>query len=132
VLHAFIRIAAAVMEAVGVLVIITGAAVSVALALRHAGRDQRYRGYRRNLGRSILLGLEFLVAADIIRTITAKPSLRGLAALAVIVAVRTFLSFTLEMEINGRWPWQRATPAAGDDQAFEPAADPLTPAPELH
>ncbi|HUG45857.1 MAG TPA: DUF1622 domain-containing protein, partial [Sphingomicrobium sp.] len=58
-------------------------------------------------GRSILLGLEFLVAADIINTITVEFSVESVTSLAVIVLLRTLLSFTLEMEIEGRWPWQR-------------------------
>lgn len=62
---------------------------------------------RSNLGRVILLGLEFLVAADIINTVAVEPTLASVAALAGIVAIRTFLSFSLEAEIEGRWPWQR-------------------------
>jgi hypothetical protein len=59
-------------------------------------------------GRSILLGLEFLVAADIIRTVAVQPSLENVAVLGLIVLIRTFLSFSLEVEIDGRWPWRRA------------------------
>jgi uncharacterized membrane protein len=59
-------------------------------------------------GRSILLGLEFLVAADIIRTVAVQPSLQNVAVLGLIVLIRTFLSFSLEVEIDGRWPWRRA------------------------
>ena len=61
-----------------------------------------------SLGRSILLGLEFLVAADIIRTVAVQPSLQNVAVLGLIVLIRTFLSFSLEVEIDGRWPWRRA------------------------
>ncbi|MDQ6682568.1 MAG: DUF1622 domain-containing protein [Chloroflexota bacterium] len=73
-----------------------------------------YRTYRQSLGRSILLGLELLVAADIIRTVAVSPSLLNVGVLAVIVLVRTFLSFSLEVELEGRWPWQRgsAVPSA--------------------
>lgn len=56
----------------------------------------------------ILIGLELLVAADIIRTVAVEPTLEGVAVLALIVIVRTFLSFSLEVELYGRWPWQRA------------------------
>lgn len=70
--------------------------------------DSRYRELRANLGRAILLGLEFLVAADIIGTVAIEPSFRSLGVLALIVAIRTFLSFSLELEISGRWPWQHA------------------------
>ena len=62
---------------------------------------------RSSLGRAILLGLEFLVAADIINTVAVQPTLDSVAVLAGIVAIRTFLSFSLETEIEGRWPWQR-------------------------
>ena len=72
-------------------------------------RHQRpiYRPYRQFLGRSILLGLELLVAADIIRTVAVTPTLESVTVLAVIVLIRTFLSFSLELEITGRWPWQK-------------------------
>ena len=62
---------------------------------------------RSDLGRAILLGLEFLVAADIINTVAIEPTLESIAVLAAIVLVRTFLSFALEAEIEGHWPWQR-------------------------
>ena len=72
-------------------------------------------------GRSILLGREFLVAADITRTVAVQPSLQNVAVLGLIVLIRTFLSFSLEVEIGGRWPWRRA--------AFERAASlPASPA----
>ena len=63
--------------------------------------------FRSSLGRAILLGLEFLVAADIINTVAVTPTLLSVAVLAGIVIIRTFLSFSLEVEIEGRWPWQR-------------------------
>jgi len=63
--------------------------------------------FRSSLGRAILLGLEFLIAADIINTVAVTPTLMSVAVLAGIVAIRTFLSFSLELEIEGRWPWQR-------------------------
>lgn len=66
-----------------------------------------YRELRRNVGRSILLGLELLVAGDIIRTVAISPTFTSVGVLAVIVAVRTFLSFTLEVELTSRWPWQK-------------------------
>jgi len=74
---------------------------------RLVARDvNTYRRYRQQLGRSILLGLELLVAADIIRTVALTPTLTSVAVLAGIVLIRTFLSFSLELEITGRWPWQ--------------------------
>jgi uncharacterized membrane protein len=68
----------------------------------------QYRAFRRSLGRSILLGLEFLVAGDIISTVAVHPTFRSVGVLAIVVAIRTFLSLELEMEIEGQWPWQRA------------------------
>lgn len=62
---------------------------------------------RADLGRAILLGLELLVIADIIGTVAIKPTFENLGVLAAIVAIRTLLSFTLELEVSGRWPWQR-------------------------
>jgi uncharacterized membrane protein len=72
------------------------------------GAEEAYRIVRTVFGRSILLGLEFLVAADIIRTVAVQPSLQNVAVLGLIVLIRTFLSFSLEVEIDGRWPWQHA------------------------
>jgi uncharacterized membrane protein len=69
-------------------------------------RTTAYRVYRQQIGKAILLGLEFLVAADIIRTVAVVPTFQGVGVLAVLVAVRTFLSFTLDAELEGRWPWQ--------------------------
>jgi uncharacterized membrane protein len=70
-------------------------------------REAATADLRSSLGRAILLGLEFLVAADIINTVAVRPTLNSVAVLAGIVAIRTFLSFSLETEIEGRWPWQR-------------------------
>ncbi|GER22231.1 hypothetical protein NCCP1664_07280 [Zafaria cholistanensis] len=94
----------------GVAAIVIGAAVATlqaaaALARRRGG--DTYGTYRRRLGRSILLGLELLVAADIIRTVAVAPTFDSVGVLALIVLIRTFLSFSLELEITGRWPWQK-------------------------
>ena len=80
-----------------------------ALSQRMLAPPDRYRVYRQGIGRVILLGLELLVAGDIIRTVAVSPTFRSAGVLAVIVAIRTFLSFTLEVELEGRWPWQRPT-----------------------
>jgi len=101
-------------DGLGVAVIVIGFLVATAgcgLALRRQPGSLVYSTYRRRLGRAILLGLEFLVAADIIRTVAVDPSLESVAVLAGIVAIRTFLSIALELEINGRLPWQPDTPA---------------------
>jgi uncharacterized membrane protein len=111
----------------GVSVMVLGALASVPMALRGyqprrlqdgAERLSVYRSYRQLLGRSILLGLELLVAADIIRTVAVTPTFESVGVLAVIVLIRTFLSFSLELEITGRWPWQKQPAGA------EPAAAP--------
>lgn len=109
-------------EVAGVLVIVTGALVSTAMYLCRSARRtvdprQAYRQYRQTLGRAILLGLEFLVAGDIIRTVAISPSFASVGVLAVIVAVRTFLSFSLEVELEGRWPWQRRPADESDTTA---------------
>jgi uncharacterized membrane protein len=78
-----------------------------ALSQRMLAPPDRYRIYRRGIGRAVLLGLELLIAGDIIRTVAVSPTFRSAGVLAVIVAIRTFLSFTLELELEGRWPWQR-------------------------
>lgn len=99
-----------VIEAVGVLTIVVGAIVATAqlFAQRRRGGGALYHEYRTRLARGILLGLEFLVAADIIGTVAVKLSLESLSVLGLIVLIRTFLSFSLEVEIEGRWPWQKA------------------------
>ena len=71
------------------------------------GKSDVYRRFRQQLSRAILLGLELLVAGDIVRTVAASPSLTSVAILAAIVLIRTFLSFSLEVETTGRWPWQQ-------------------------
>jgi len=103
-----IETAGRVIDAAGVAAMVIGALLAAILAVpkllgRQAGA---YEGFRRFLGRSILLGLELLVAADIIRTVAVSPTLESVAALAVIVLIRTFLSWSLELEITGKWPWQ--------------------------
>src|SRR5271155_2698982 len=66
-----------------------------------------YAGYRAALGRAMLLGLEILIAADVVRTAALDPSLKNISALGALVLVRTFLSWSIILEIEGRWPWQR-------------------------
>ncbi len=68
--------------------------------------DANFREYRRTLGAGLLLGLEILVAADVIRTVALEPTLENIASLGLLVVVRTFLSWSLVVEIEGRWPWQ--------------------------
>lgn len=96
-------------DVAGVAVIALGIAIVGAVAsLRFYRREQAiYSGFRQQLGRAILLGLELLVAADIIRTVAVTPTLESVVVLGVIVLVRTFLSFSLEVELTGHWPWAR-------------------------
>jgi uncharacterized membrane protein len=105
-------------DGVGVAVVVLGiAAASVVFISRlraRTGFDEVFRSYRRGLGRAILLGLEFLVAADIIRTVAVSPSFKGAGVLAIIVLIRTFLSMALQVEIEGRWPWR---PRAGSTRS---------------
>ena len=75
-------------------------------------RDTAYQSYKRVLGRSMLLGLEFLVAADVIRTVALEPTLSNIGILGVLVALRTFMSWSLVVEMEGRWPWHTSTAAA--------------------
>lgn len=97
-------------ELAGVAIIATGAVGTMLLFLyRIARRDdlvQTATAFRSSFGRAILLGLEFLIAADIIDTVAVRPTLESVAVLGGIVLIRTFLSFSLELEIDGRWPWQ--------------------------
>ena len=87
---------------------ILGASIAVLWqVLRGRSGSEAFSLYRSNLGRAILLGLEFLVAADIINTVAIEPTLQSLLILGGIVLIRTFLSFSLEVEIEGRWPWER-------------------------
>lgn len=92
----------------GVMVMIVGisiATIGFFLRVYREGSQKAYVSYRQTVGRSILLGLEFLVAGDIIRTVAVAPSPTNVAVLAGIVLIRTFLSFALQLEVEGRWPW---------------------------
>jgi uncharacterized membrane protein len=99
-----------VIDGAGVAIVVVGLLLATGVfAFTQRDVDQRrfaYRVYRQQVGKAILLGLEFLVAADIIRTVAVDPNFRNVGVLAVVVAVRTFLSFTLDVELEGRWPWQ--------------------------
>jgi uncharacterized membrane protein len=100
-------------EAVGVLVIIGGSILSssaFALRLRTLSANAAYRDLRRDLARSIILGLEFLIAGDIVRTVVVSQTFESVATLALIILIRTFLSLTLHLEVEGRWPWQAPRP----------------------
>jgi uncharacterized membrane protein len=113
-------------DVAGVLLIILGLLIAsgrYVIAFRRV--SDSYKLYRQDIGRSILLGLEVLVAADIIRTVAVTPTLTSVAVLAGIVLIRTFLSFSLEVELEGRLPWQAGarsdeTSRTADDREVTP------------
>ena len=106
----FVELAGTAAEIAGVVLIIGGLVIASARYLLPTGIGSapRYQRYRQDLGRAILLGLEVLVAADIVRTVAFTPTMDSVIVLAMIVAIRTFLSWSLALELEGRWPWQRA------------------------
>jgi len=95
-----------VIDGAGVLVIVVGLVVATGVFILALQQDRK----------AILLGLEFLVAGDIIRTVAVAPTFAGVGVLAILVAVRTFLSFTLDVELSGSWPWQ-SRPKAADSSS---------------
>lgn len=107
-----VELAGTAAELAGVALIVGGLVVaSVRYAfVRGADPGPRYQRYRHDLGCAILLGLEVLVAADIVRTVAFTPTMDSVLVLAIIVAIRTFLSWSLALELEGRWPWQRSAP----------------------
>lgn len=110
-------------EAIGVLVVMIGSGVSSVAFLRTfraLPEGVAYKTYRRQLGRSIILGLEFLIAGDIIRTVVVSATLESVAVLGLIILIRSFLSVTLHLEVEGRWPWQEERIAKADAGAGQP------------
>ncbi len=100
-------------DALGVAVIVVGVIwglIRFPLDLSRQGAEFAYKMVRNQITRTLLLGLEVLVAADIIRTVAVSPTLLSVAVLAAIVVIRTFLSWSLILEMEGRWPWQKAAP----------------------
>jgi uncharacterized membrane protein len=96
---------------VGVAVIVVGflvAAMRYAMNYRRLGPVESFERYKVALGSALLLGLEILVVADVIESITVRPTFESLAALGILVILRTILSWTLSLEVEGRWPWQPA------------------------
>jgi uncharacterized membrane protein len=107
-------------DVVGILIIVVGAATASVLFVSRARAGQSseaYSLYRRSLGRAILLGLEFLVAGDIIRTVAIAPTFGSVAVLGAIVVIRTFLSVALQVETEARWPWQPRDGSRSPDRA---------------
>ncbi len=107
---AWIEIAALAIEVLAVVIIIVAIFYSTARFLVQAaarrGLEERYDQLKISLGRSLLLGLEILVAADIVRTVALEATLQSVAVLGLLVLIRTFLSWALVVEIEGRWPWK--------------------------
>ena len=96
-------------EAVGVTIIIVGGIIALFNGLKDFGYfDRFFVDVRRGFGRSLILGLEVLVAADVIKTITVDPSLESVTVLGILVAVRIALSIALDIEVDGMVPWHRA------------------------
>ncbi len=122
-------------DAAGVIAILGGVAIAVVRFARYRRSAQLqdseqdcYRRFRQDLGRGILLGLEFLVAADIVRTVALTPTLESVIVLGIIVMIRTFLSIALQVELEGTWPWQRSQTAASfhpqhSSRATSPGSD---------
>ncbi len=100
-------------DAGGVLIVVLGVLFATARFVT-GGVVDRYGRMRQDLGRAILLGLELLVAADIIRTVALEPTLDNVLILGVVVLIRTFLSMSLQVELEGRWPWQRGAEASAE------------------
>ncbi len=109
--HSIMAATGIALDTAGVLIVVVGVLLSVArfLKLRATSFDQRYRRLREDVGRAILLGLEFLIAGDIISSVVVDPTVLNIVTLGLIVLIRTFLSMTLQLEVDGRWPWQRAS-----------------------
>ncbi|MCW3816916.1 DUF1622 domain-containing protein [Micromonospora sp. DR5-3] len=120
-----IQLTGAFLDLAGVLVIAVGATMATVVFARGWWRTRRlidvYPPYRQGVGRAILLGLEFLVGGDIIRTVAVSPTFASVGVLALIVLVRTFLSISLEVELAGRWPWQGRNPVTRPDIGSGPA-----------
>ena len=104
----FVELAGTAAELAGVALIIGGLVTATARTVLAAQGNSRYQRWRQDMGRAILVGLEILVAADIVRTVAFTPTMDSVAVLAMIVGIRTFLSWSLALELEGRWPWQRS------------------------
>lgn len=104
----YVDYAALIIEVIGVLVMIFGPLFALWRYFFDRHEDgSTYRTFRHDLGKAILLGLEFLVAGDIIATVSTDPTMENVLVLGVIVLIRTFLSLSLQVELEGKWPWQK-------------------------
>jgi uncharacterized membrane protein len=112
-------------EWAGVACIVGGFVLALVSATRLAlagRRDDAYVSMRSLFGRAVLLGLEILVAADLIRTVAVQPTMENLAVLGLLVVIRTFLSWSLDVELEGVWPWRKRELGLSEKQA-EPGAE---------
>ncbi|QGY80241.1 DUF1622 domain-containing protein [Sphingorhabdus lacus] len=122
-LDTLVRFAVLLLELAGTMTILAGAVAAIFLfvsRVRACGIQAAYQPVRAVLGRSILLGLEFLVAGDILKSLVINPSLDDLLVLAGLILVRTFLSVSLGVEINGHWPWQETAMAGRTQPVVRP------------
>jgi uncharacterized membrane protein len=123
----FARLSSLALEAASFAVILLGVAISTGVFLVRvwlSGFEANYRDFRANLGRGILIGLELLIAADILKSVVIDPTTQGMLVLGGIVLIRTFLSISLDVEINGHWPWETtrlAQQTQGQDVRHPPA-----------
>ena len=105
-----LRLVTQTLEAIGAFALILGFLIATSrcvLKIKPLGAMQAIEGYRRARGRVILIGLEILVAATIIKTIIIDPTLENMGLLAIMIAIRTALGWSTVLEMNGRWPWQK-------------------------
>lgn len=114
----FFKITVVVFEALGVAVLIFGFVLSMAHFIKRVfqvtERHEAFREFRKDFGHTLLVSLDLLVAADIILTITLELSFETLGMLGLLIFIRTFLHFFLELEVSGHWPWQGSPPASGE------------------
>jgi uncharacterized membrane protein len=122
--EAVVEAAVRVVEVVGAAIMVFGGLAALVAGiprlLRPETRPTAYQGMRRNLGRAILLGLEVLIVADIIRTIVVEPTVESVLVLGAIVIIRVLLSFSLEVEMDGVWPWAKWRIAGKSETARPP------------
>ena len=114
------EVIATIIELAGVLVIGVGVLAATAISLRSKLAERKavtYVAFRREMSRWLLLGLELLIAADVITTVTLNLELESVLALGILVIIRTFLAWSITMENEGRWPWQRTSDARADQEA---------------
>lgn len=107
----YIGYVAEAIEIAGVTIMVVGLLYAFFVFTTRSRLPKAYEALRLRVGKAILLGLEILVAADIITTITTEPTIQSTLILGLIVLIRTFLSFSLEVELEGKWPWQQGRPA---------------------